>query len=454
LNFDQNIVLTLNSITKNYAAATALSDVSVSFEKGQVTSIYGPNGAGKSTLVKIICGEEKPDFGTVSYKGHHVNFQNYKEALKSGISYVPQDFGLLNNLTALENVAIALNQLGSDIIYSIRNVENFIADRKQDGLPFPEFNTKVEDLSAYDQQLLATQKALIFSSDLLIFDESTTNINKLGFQEFRKVIKQLKDDGKAIIFISHKLDEVFSISDDVVILKEGKIIKKCKIDKISKDDIIKLFVTNVRPVNKHPWFEEDLLCRIEIENEDLDDIQLSISKGEIITFDTGDTSLNQELGYRFFDFLNKQKSLKVGIIPALRDEEAIFENLSVRDNLIINMIGKSKFRGKRKKETELNTIAEKLKLKFGDWNQSVNELSGGNKQKIVFGRWMLADFNLMILIEPTSGIDIQTKGIIHNTILDLKDDGKSFILLTSDEGEQKMLQTRKISLDQKTRMIC
>ena len=187
--------------------------------------------------------------------------------------------------------------------------------------------------------------------------------------------------------------------------------------------------------------------------EGVSEFNIKIVKGEVISLETYNTTLNQKIGYKLFDKFKQIKDLNVGIIPASREDEAIFANLSIRDNLLINVINLPKFWNKRKQDDSINKSAKELNLVFRNWNQNINELSGGNKQKIVFGRWILSKFDILILIEPTSGIDIETKEIIHNKILELKNEGKSFVLITSDEREQEELQTRKITINQKAIII-
>jgi len=454
LDNEKDIVLKLDSITKKYTSVTALDNVSITFSRGSVTSIYGPNGAGKSTLVKIICGEEKSDLGKIELRGNIVNFSNYPEALKAGVSYVPQDFGLLRNLSVSENIALANNQLNSKFKYSTSELENYISINKQIQFPLPELEAKIEDLSTYEQQIVAIHKTLSLNSDIIILDESTTNLNKQNFDDFKNVIDQLKVSGKTVIFISHKLDEVFEISDKIVILKEGVVLKECSVDKLSKNEVIQLFISKELSEKRISHEKRELLCELEIESNNLSRIQLSIGKGEVITIESDNTPLNQKIGYEIFDVLSNRIGLTVGIIPASRDEEALFSNLSLRDNLLINVRNKEDYQDKRLLEIRINRIAKDLRLKFGCWDQNINELSGGNKQKVIFGRWILNDFDLLILIEPTSGVDIETKEIIHRRIIDLKEKGKSFILISSDEGEQEMLQSRKIIVNQNTDRIC
>ena len=274
-------ILELISITKTFNSTIVLDNVNASFQKGKVTSIYGSNGAGKSTLIKIICGEEKQDGGSVFFKGNKIAFKKYKDALENGISYIPQDLGLLNNLTAIENIAIAQNQISKKYVYFESKIDKFIKKTKKSDLPFPYPNSLVEDLSAYDKQLLAIHKVLLFNAEIIIFDESTTNINKNDFKKFKRLIEGLKNEGKTIIFISHKLDEVFEISDSLIILRNGKVIKQIGIDEASKDEVIDLFITNKKNKNIQAENNKDNLCKILIEYDKINNLNTSIDKGEI-----------------------------------------------------------------------------------------------------------------------------------------------------------------------------
>lgn len=440
----------MQKVTKTYSSTIALDDVSISFKKGKVTSIYGPNGSGKSTLIKIICGEEKADNGSIFLNDIKVDFKTYQEALKNGISYLPQDFSLLYNLTVLENIAITYNQLNPKFIFSKNELTKYIERTKSKILPFPDINKIVEELSSYEKQLLSIHKVLFLNSEIIIFDESTTNLTKDGFKKFKKVIEKLIKQGETVIFISHKLEEVFDISDNLIVLQDGKIIKTSIINKTSKEEVIELFLSKKQNITTIKTSDKSrVLCNVNLYIEDIPEFSITIAKGEVISLETNNTILNQKLGYRLFNKLKHFKELNIGIIPASREDEAIFANLSIRDNLLINVINLPEYRNKQKQDDLINEIAKELNLVYRNWNQNINELSGGNKQKIVFGRWILSNFDILILIEPTSGIDIETKEIIHTKILDLKNKGKSFVLITSDKGEQEQLQTRKITIDQK-----
>ncbi len=444
-------MLTVKNINKNYGNTNALKNVNIQFKKGKVTSIYGPNGAGKSTLVKIICGIEKEYEGEIFLNDKITKANSYTQAIQQGISYVPQDFGLINNMTVRENLGIIQNTNNPVFFYKKNEIEKFITNNESD-LPLPKLDTLVSKLSASEQQLLAIHKSLIFNSEIIIFDEPTTNLNQFDFKLFKEIILKLKKEGKIIIFISHRLKEVFSISDELITLKDGMILKSSVVSQISEEEIIDLFKeSTLLQKGKKERAKVNSLCEINLnKSSDLyKNINIKIDKGDIISIDLGNMTLNHNIGYYIFNILSSEKKVKVGIVPAQREDEGLFKNLNIRDNLILNHFQRKIYKSSKDLNLALNELAQKLKLKYENWNQNIDELSGGNKQKIIFGRWLLADFDLLILIEPTSGIDLETKNIIHKMIIDLQNKGKSFILISSDETEHEILQNKKVQLGHK-----
>lgn len=433
----------IQNLTKKYGDFLALDNVSLKISQGNITSIYGPNGAGKSTLVKILCGAEKFYEGRIIYRNKLVNFSNNIESLKEGISYIPQNFGLLHNLTGWENIAIVKNQLHPKIWYNSKK-NKMDLDLVDLNIDSKILNIKVADLTNYEKQLVAILKALSFESHTYIFDECTTNLNSRDFNRFSKILLNLKEKGKTIIFISHKIDEVLEISDNIVILKNGQLISHVNRNLISKEDIIHDFV----PSNIETKRSENIpnkKVNYHISLKDCFDLDFQLVPGQITVIETNDTARNQSIGYEIYRRLLKHSSITTAIIPGARDTEAIFPNLSVRENLLLNAFQpKHRFLISKSSDTSIAKITNKLDIKYENLKQKITELSGGNQQKIAFARWMIADFDIMVLIEPTSGIDLKAKEIIHNTILEMVADGKSFILVSSDEGEKLKLSCNNI----------
>ncbi len=442
------IVYKIEHLTKSYGQTIALKNISFELLKGKTTSIYGPNGAGKSTLVKILCGDENVSNGKVFFNGSELTFSGYVDALKSGISYIPQDFGLIQNLTAWENILISHNQLDNRVWFT--NIDSSLVETntKEIGFDLSYFNSKIEDLTTYQKQIVAIYKALSFDSTVYIFDESTTNLNSRDFKKFTSLLNHLKSRGISILFISHKLEEVFDVSDEIIVMRNGELVLQENIGDVNQKEIINLFVSD-KVAPKYEKIEITTSQNYNIQSKTKDGVELDfkLQKGEIATIETGDTSLDQQIGYGIYDWLTKRAEHRVGIIPGNRNIEGIFPNLSVKDNLIANAHQhKGKVIIENRQIESLRRVAEKLELTFDNWNQSIKDLSGGNQQKIIFGRWMIADFDILILIEPTSGIDLKSKGIIHNTILEMASEGKSFILITSNEGEKLKLRATKIGV--------
>jgi len=444
-----DIAFDIRNLTKKYGQVKALNNVSLKVLKGKITSIYGPNGAGKSTLLKILCGEVKNYFGTVFFRNNMIEFSSNIDALKAGISYVPQDFGLIPNLTGRENISVSVNQLKKKVWYWSDNIDLFTEriDLKFDRKILDE---KISNLTSYEKQLVAIYKALSFNSNIYIFDECTTNFNQIDFKSFSDILFELKAKGKTVIFISHKIDEVFKVADDIVVLKEGRLVSHLDKDSISKDDMIYGFISETpnSKNNKNRKYKKSSY-HIHFKNRRSFDVNFELKTGEVVAIETNSTADNHSIGYEIFDWLTKHSSIVSGIIPGSRDTEGIFPNLSVKGNLLMNAHQhQNSILITDKIQKSIKRVVAKLDLRYEDWEQNISELSGGNQQKVVFARWMIADFDIMVLIEPTSGIDLKSKEIIHDTILEMVRDGKSFILITSDEGEKIKLKSKTIELPQ------
>ncbi len=449
MNKKKKIVFSVQDVVKLYGQTVALNNISVKIRKGHITAIYGPNGAGKSTLVKILCGVEKASKGNVTFNGVNMNFSEYMDALKAGISYMPQDFGLIPSLTGWENIKVAQNQLKGLFWYNEElNVTNDKEIQSSLDIDLSFFNRRVSELTNYQKQILAIYKAVSFDSSVYIFDESTTNLNHKDFLRFATLLTELKSRGISILFISHKIDEVFNVSDEIIVLRNGKLISQNPIGDADKNEVIKLFLSEGKlPIQEEVELSDLPSYHIKCQINEGYELDLDFFRGETIAIDTGDTSLDQQVGYKLYDWVSQHFKGKVGIIPGNRNIEGIYPNLSIMDNLIANsQQHKNEFLIKCEEKNILNSVAERLELKYESWGQNINELSGGNQQKIVFGRWMIADFDILILIEPTSGIDLKSKAIIHKTILQMASEGKSFILITSDEGERIKLNAKNIGV--------
>lgn len=444
-----NILFYLQNVTKKYGSTVALDNISLKIESGCIISIYGPNGAGKSTLVKILCGVEQANSGKLKFRNSELSFDSYTDALRAGVAYMPQDFGLIPNLTGWENIEVAKNKLNNLFWYNVKPdiieddaIQNFL------NIDLTFFNRQVSELTNYQKQILAIYKAFSFGSSIYIFDESTTDLSSNDFQKFADLLVKLKNRGISILFISHKIDEVFSISDEIIVLRNGKLILQESTTLANKTTIIQMFISDsnqvtpkkVQTYSLPPYQIKHLI------NDNLE-LDFELNRGETKTINTGDTSLDQHIGYTLYKILKLNSNIQVGIIPGNRKAEGIYPNLSIKDNLLANAqqhLGQTIVQ--KEDLHRVNTIAKQLDLKYENWHQSINELSGGNQQKIVFGRWMIADFDILILIEPTSGVDLKSKTIIHNTILEMNNEGKSFILITSDEGERIKLNAKTIGV--------
>lgn len=465
-----NIVLRTEHLSKSYGPTRALVDMNFSLEKGAVHALIGANGAGKSTFVKLLFGEVLPTSGKIFIRGKEFKVNSPGNAMKNKIAMVSQDFGLINTMTIAENLAITNTGFRNYFLFSPQksrlNAENILTHLS---LQF-DVNRLVDDLSVSEKQLIAIAKAFSVNSDILIFDEPTSVLDTNAFEKIKALIKNLKEADKSIIYITHRLNEVFDVADFVTVLKDGKTVLTSKTNVVSKADLLNYFnisaynTQKLSPAKRQtPFYEVD-----NISTESLKNISFSISKGEALgIISNNHTNVNELIKALYgtreiksgFIRVNKivikvgpaeNVKLKVGFITEDRRTDGIFDNLDINENVGLMLFRKVSKMGVLKNQLVVQNTKERvgqLGIKCESVFQPAAELSGGNQQKVLFARWMSYDFDLLILLEPTSGIDLGGKSEIHNIISDLKKSGKSFLIASSDADEVKNLCDRVIFLD-------
>lgn len=464
------LVLHTEHLSKNYGPTRALADMNFSLEKGTVHALIGANGAGKSTFVKLLFGEVLPTSGKIFIREKEFKINSPGNAMKNKIAMVSQDFGLINTMTISENLAITNTGFQPSVLYSPQksrlNAEKILS---QLSLHF-DVNRMVGDLSVSEKQLVAIAKAFSVNSDILIFDEPTSVLDAAAFEKIKVLIKNLKEAGKSIIYITHRLNEVFEVADFVTVLKDGKTVLTSKTTEVSKSDLLNYFNIVAQSTQKLPTDKgQTPLYEVEkISTELLKNISFSIFTGEALgVISDNHTNVNELLQalYGTTEIISgsirvnkvpinrspaENVKLKVGFITEDRRTDGIFNNLDINENVGLMLFKKvSKMGVVKNQQITQNTKekVEQLGIKCESIFQAASELSGGNQQKVLFARWMSYDFDLLILLEPTSGIDLGGKSEIHNIITDLKKSGKSFLIASSDADEVKSLCDRIIFLD-------
>lgn len=464
-------VLKAANITKIFPGVKALDDVTVEFDKAKVHGIIGENGAGKSTLVKILTGVYKASQGEVLIDGK--NSKENKELFKK-VSYVPQEIDLFQNMTVAENLFMPFEKSGFN---------NLVVNKKRlnkEALPWiDKLNLKVEpdqyvkNISVSNQQLLQIVRAMTKKDyEILILDEPTTSLTQQGTEYLFDSIKELKKEGKAIIFISHKLEEVFEICDEVTVLRNGKKVGHSDIDEIDSAWIVKQM--SGRDIDEDQTFrpkvsgEENILSVENLSGINFSDISFELKKGEILGFSglvgAGRTEIMQTL-FGFLPAFSGQVKLenqdfKLGstnysvekglfYLPEERKQHGILKDLSVEKNISISLIDEitNNFIISSQKEGEIvDNVIKNYNVKTSSKQKLIKFLSGGNQQKAIIGRTMACKPKVIIFDEPTKGIDVGTKNDIYKLMQELAQTGISIILVSSELEEIMKCSNRIITI--------
>lgn len=463
---DNKAVLEIEHIRKQFVGCLALDDVSVAFREHEVHAIIGENGAGKSTMCKILTGLYQPDNGTIKLDGNPVHFRSTHDSKSHGISMVYQERNLVPHLTGAENIMLGDEPHIGPIMNrrELLKRANELKDRL--GIEVP-LDVPVLSLGAGTQQIIEIIRAFSTEPKVLILDEPTASLGEGEVGPFLNFIKRLKKENNvAIIFISHKLEEVYEIADTISVFTEGRCIITDRAENLTHEDCIRAMLKN----NDMKPFEVDNACVdrndvvLEVNDCEFDDkkhdIKIKVYKGEVVGFyglvgsgrtefaeaiygvrrmTSGDVTFN---GEKITDF-RTQKMIDRGMImtPEKR-ANAIFPTYSLADNVAILFLNKlcSKFLGFVRSSENIrmaDRVLRENKVKYSDRNQKIRELSGGNIQKIIIGRSMnVENVRLMILDEPTTGLDLGAKHDVYVVARRLAEERQvSSIFISSELNE-------------------
>jgi ribose transport system ATP-binding protein len=467
-------MLELKGITKIFPGVKALDHVSLTFNAGEVHALLGENGAGKSTLIKIICGIYRPDEGDVYLNGKLLNLRDFRDAIDNRISIVNQEIQVIPQSSVAENIMLDKMDLYSKAGIVKWSVINSIAKKYMDlvGLELSPATT-IAKLSAAQKQLIQIAKAIASNARILLLDEPTSSLTKHEADNLFSIIRRLKEEGVSLIFVSHKLEEVLEICDKVSVLRDGKYIgtKDCK--GLSKQDIVKMMIGRETKDVHMGHLDIDRSRKVlEVKNisrkDKFNHVNFSLYKGEILGFyglvGSGRTELAKILiGEDKADsseiYINGKKAVinsvadslykyGMGYVSENRKEEGLILEATVKTNIAITIWNKIVNRlfgsiNLKTEEAEAGKMIDALKIKVTGSEQIVGRLSGGNQQKVSISKWLAAGCDILIIDEPTVGVDIGAKEYIHKLIWDLaKNEGKSIILISSDMPELCTLARR------------
>lgn len=455
--------LEMKGISKSFPGVKALDDVSLSVKKGTVHALMGENGAGKSTLMKILAGIYKPDKGELFLKGEKVEFNNPRDALHYGISMIHQELSFISELTVADNIFLGREPcLGKSKVINkkeqtVRALKLF-NQYKIDLDP----DKRMSALSVSDRQMVEIVKAVSNNADIIVMDEPTSAITEREVEKLFEIIKMLTSQGKSIIYISHKMDEIFKIADDITVLRDGCFIDSKPSAELNHDQLISLMVgRELKDVYQSKTAKNETVF-MEVKNltrkGSFENISFTVHQGEVIGIaglvGAGRTEVVESIfgvypPHSGEIYINQKKvvhkhpkqAINNGIALVTEDRKQTGLNLtgSVRDNITLVNLRKFAFFNNiisQKKENHVvDEQIQSLKIKTPNRNIAVKNLSGGNQQKIVIAKWLINNPDILILDEPTRGIDIGAKAQIYKIISDFASSGRSVIVISSEMPE-------------------
>jgi len=460
-------MLELKSISKSFPGVRALENISLRFEPGEIHALVGENGAGKSTLIKIITGIYQPDEGEIFFDNERLNFRNYHDSLAKGIDIVNQEIQVIPDSTIAENIMLdKMITVGGTGIIKWKAV-NSVAKRYLDmvGMTLSP-NTVTRELSAAQKQLVQIAKALAANARVLLLDEPTSSLTGHEAGNLFRILRELKSKGVTIIFVSHKFEEVFAICDKVSVLRDGRHVGTKQIAELNTPELIRMMIG--RDVTQEHLGKLDVdrgheVLRVDhaVRKGRANDVSFSLYEGEILGFyglvGAGRTELARiiigedklDSGALFIRGIPARINSvggalyrhRIGYVTENRKEEGLLLQSPVCTNVTITvwpLIRNTWTRLiSRTKEVSITRgMMEAMNIRTTGPNQTTGDLSGGNQQKICISKWLAADCDILIVDEPTVGVDIGAKEQIHQLIWDLaKKQRKAVILISSDMPE-------------------
>jgi ribose transport system ATP-binding protein len=469
-------ILRVDGISKAFPGVQALNEVSTFFNKGEICVLVGENGAGKSTLVYILMGTMRPDKGKVFIKDNEVNITGVHKAREYGIGAVFQDPSLINYMSVAENIFLGeQGKFKSNGILSYSKIFKAAAKILNDLKFKVDVRQLAVSLSPEERKLIEFAKMIRCNPDIIILDEITAALDYESVAKLFDIIRKKKDEGKTIIFISHRLKEVFEIADTALVLKEGKMIKKLEIKDVTEEGLINLMMgrklSEVFPKRINTGGKERKVVysiqNLSIEGRKLENINLDIAKGEIVALAGLRGHGQSELLKAVFGQVPKNsgklyihnkevivsnpvkaKMEKIAFISNKREDELCFTH-SIRRNIALSSLDKRQRAGfimQSKEKDEIKDISLKMNIVAPSLATEINNLSGGNKQKVVFSKWLLTLPNLLLCDEPAEGLDMGAKSEVYHILRRLANEGKSILLVLSDMIEILNLPDRVVVL--------
>lgn len=456
-------ILEVHGLTKEFAGVRALDGIEFSVKKGEIHALMGENGAGKSTLIKILTGLYRADSGTIIFQGEERRFTTVMSAQKAGISTIYQELNMIPYLTVSENIFLGhypYNKSGIDWKRMDEDAQRLVDEAGIDIDVRKPLNT----YSTAKQQIISILRAVNFNSRLLIMDEPTSSLDTNEVEILFGIMDKMKEKGVSMIFISHRLDEVYRKCDRITVLKDGHYMGTWTTEELPEYDLLKTMLgkkevklERTLPVRDFSDQEEILEVRNLVRVPYVNDVSFQIKKGEILglagllgagrtetariifgcdTPDSGEIYVEKKK----VQIKSPEDAVRAGLAFCTenRREEGIFPDVTVQNNLTIcslDMLSKCGFINAGKRRQLSDDYIKKLLIKTPNGEQLIKNLSGGNQQKVILSRWMAIHPKLIILDEPTRGIDVGAKAEIEKLIHDFSDNGISVLFISSEMAE-------------------
>ncbi len=450
--------LQLQGITKTFPGVRAVDDVTLEFVGGEIHGLVGENGAGKSTLMKVLSGIYRADKGVIVLNGKQLTIHNYRDAVKFGIGLVHQEISVLPDLSICENLYLGSQALRKGFIDWGFMAQEGSRQLGQLGLNVNIWST-AKELTLAQQKIVDIVKVLRGEPMVLILDEPTAPLGPTEVKRLFELLQRLKKQHKIIIFISHRLDEVLEIADRITVMKDGRVVDTIPAEEATRDRIITMMVGrelgDLFPSKAKKDSKEKSAISIKLKLPTWEtEIAFTVQQGEIIGIGGLQGQGQHELIQGLFGLAEditgyikiKEKKLiprnarymkqqGFALVPLDRQRQGLLLKRNVGENLALASLNKRSWWGfirTKEEQADINKIVKELKIKASSLGQKVVFLSGGNQQKVVFGKWLLTNPKVLLLIEPTLGVDVATKRDIYFRLRELSQDGMVVLIATSD----------------------
>lgn len=458
-----NVLVEIKDVSKQFPGVKALDHVSLSIRRGEVHALSGENGAGKSTLIKILTGVYTYDEGSIIFDGSPVAFKSTNESQKAGIGSVYQELNMIPYLSVAENIYIGDYPMGKTGIEWKELYEN--AQNQLDSLNIDvDAKKQLNELSTAQQQMVSIVRAVSRECKLIILDEPTSSLDTKEVKTLFSLVRQLKEKGVAFIFITHRMEEIYQICDRITVLKDGQFIGTYQAEDLNQYQLVTLMVgREITQQRKQTYFspEKDQNYIVEVRNlakkPRVKDVSFGISRGEIVglagLLGSGRTEVAEMLfGSEMPDAgeilyegilqknISPTKAVRAGLAFCTENRrlDGIVPNMSVKNNVVLacmKQISRLGFVISRKRLALVNRYIEELRIKTPTPEQRIRNLSGGNQQKALLARWMATNPKLIILDEPTRGIDVGAKQEVERLVQQIASQGIGVLLISSEIPE-------------------